>query len=209
MPDLVHRPVPGQDAALGQRAPGQTGGGGQQARCAPAAQGEAGAEEEGRRGQEHRRPQQVHRDQDHRYAQEEGRLMSTEHKILARIPISVRWRDMDSMGHVNNAKYISYLEEARVRWMLGVEGVAMTDRIAPVVAATNVNYRLPIVWPNDILVELFVERLGNSSVTIGHRIVDQQDESRLYSDGNVVVVWMDTQTGRSAPLPDAVRNAST
>lgn len=135
--------------------------------------------------------------------------MSSEHKILARIPISVRWRDMDSMGHVNNAKYISYLEEARVRWMLGVEGVSMTDRIAPVVAATNVNYRLPIVWPNDIVVELFVERLGNSSVTIGHRIVDQQDESKLYSDGNVVVVWMDTQTGKSAPLPDAIRNAST
>ncbi|WP_369939684.1 acyl-CoA thioesterase [Xanthomonas medicagonis] len=133
---------------------------------------------------------------------------STAHKPLARVPISVRWRDMDSMGHVNNAKYISYLEEARVRWMLGVEGVSMTDRIAPVVAATNVNYRLPIVWPNDIVVELFVERLGTSSVTIGHRIVDQRNDSVLHSDGNVVVVWIDTETGKSAPLPDAVRRAS-
>ena len=132
----------------------------------------------------------------------------SEHKILARIPISVRWRDMDSMGHVNNAKYISYLEEARVRWMLGVEGVAMTDRIAPVVAATNVNYKRPLIWPNDILVELFVERLGSSSITIGHRILDQKDEGVLYSDGNVVVVWIDTQTGKSASLPDAVRAAS-
>ena len=132
----------------------------------------------------------------------------SEHKILARVPISVRWRDMDSMGHVNNAKYISYMEEARVRWMLGVEGVAMTDRIAPVVAATNVNYKRPLVWPNDILVELFVERLGSSSVTIGHRILDQKDEGVLYSDGNVVVVWIDTQTGKSASLPDAVRAAS-
>ena len=132
----------------------------------------------------------------------------SEHKILARVPISVRWRDMDSMGHVNNAKYISYLEEARVRWMLGVEGVAMTDRIAPVVAATNVNYKRPLVWPNDILVELFVERLGSSSVTIGHRILDQKDEGVLYSDCNVVVVWIDTQTGKSASLPDAVRAAS-
>ncbi|WP_407470705.1 acyl-CoA thioesterase [Xanthomonas campestris] len=132
----------------------------------------------------------------------------SEHKILARVPISVRWRDMDSMGHVNNAKYISYLEEARVRWMLGVEGVAMTDRIAPVVAATDVNYKRPLVWPNDILVELFVERLGSSSVTIGHRILDQKDEGVLYSDGNVVVVWIDTQTGKSASLPDAVRAAS-
>ncbi|WP_126947478.1 MULTISPECIES: acyl-CoA thioesterase [Xanthomonas] len=134
--------------------------------------------------------------------------MSEEHKVLARIPISVRWRDMDSMGHVNNAKYISYLEEARVRWMLGVDGVAMTDRIAPVVAATNVNYKRPLVWPNDILVELFVERLGSSSITIGHRILDQKDEGVLYSDGNVVVVWIDTQTGKSASLPDAVRAAS-
>ena len=129
-------------------------------------------------------------------------------KQLARIPMSVRWRDMDAMGHVNNAKYVSYLEEARVRWMLGVPGASMTDRIAPVVAATNVNYRAPIVWPNDIVVELFVERLGNSSVTIGHRIVDGKNGNTLYSDGNVVVVWMDAATGKSAPLPEAVRAAS-
>lgn len=131
----------------------------------------------------------------------------SEHKVLARVPISVRWRDMDSMGHVNNAKYISYLEEARVRWMLGVQGVSMTDPIAPVVAATNVNYKRPLVWPNDIVVELLVERLGSSSITIAHRIVDQKDDALLYSDGNVVVVWIDTQTGKSAALPDAVRSA--
>ena len=130
-------------------------------------------------------------------------------KVLARIPISVRWRDMDSMGHVNNAKYIAYLEEARVRWMLTVPGVSMTDRIAPVVAANNINYRRPLTWPHDVMVELYVDRLGGSSVTIGHRIIDLKDDSVLYSDGNVVVVWMDTKTGKSAPLPDAIRNAST
>lgn len=135
-------------------------------------------------------------------------MSDTSHKLLARVPITVRWRDMDAMGHVNNAKYISFLEEARVRWMLGVEGVSMSDRIAPVVANTNVNYRAPIIWPNNIVVELYVERLGNSSVTIAHRIVDEKDSDKLYSDGNVVVVWMDTQTGRSAALPEAIRLAS-
>lgn len=129
-------------------------------------------------------------------------------KFLARIPIGVRWRDMDSFGHVNNAKYISYLEEARIRWLVGVPGLDMKGPVLPVVVNTNVNYRRPIVWPDDIVVELFVERLGNSSVTIGHRIVDQKDEGILYSDGNVVVTWMDTRTGKSAPLPDAVRTAS-
>ena len=132
----------------------------------------------------------------------------TGRKLLAKIPISVRWRDMDSMGHVNNAKYISYLEEARVRWMLTVPDVSMTDRIAPVVAANNINYKHPLTWPNDVVVELYVDRLGTSSVTIGHRIVSAKDDSVLYSDGNVVVVWMDTQTGHSAPLPTAIRAVS-
>ncbi len=91
--------------------------------------------------------------------------------------------------------------------MLGVEGVSLRNRIIPVVVATNLNYRLPIMWPNDIVVELFVQRLGNSSVTVGHRIVDQQDASVLHSDGNVVAVWVDTQTGKSVPLPEQIRVA--
>ena len=129
------------------------------------------------------------------------------HKLLARIPISVRWRDMDAMGHVNNAKYVSYLEEARVRWLVTVPGISLQDRIAPVVAATNVNYRAPIVWPNDIVVELFVERLGNSSVTIGHRIASE-DGAVLHADGHVVMVWIDRRSGRPTPLPAAVRRVA-
>jgi acyl-CoA thioester hydrolase len=128
--------------------------------------------------------------------------------VLARVPISVRWRDMDAFGHVNNAKYISYLEEARVRWLHGIGADHLDHGISPVVANTNVNYRRQLVWPNDIVVELFVERLGNSSVTIGHRIVADNDDTVLYSDGHVVVVWIDTATGKSAPLPDVVRAAS-
>jgi acyl-CoA thioester hydrolase len=128
--------------------------------------------------------------------------------VVARIPISLRWRDMDAYGHVNNAKYISYLEEARVRWLHGItSGQRLGDGVSPVVANTNVNYRRSITWPGEILVELFVERLGNSSVVIGHRITDAGDDSVLYSDGNVVVVWIDTATGKSAPIPDVVRDA--
>ena len=82
---------------------------------------------------------------------------ASDHKLLARIPIGVRWRDMDSFGHVNNAKYISYLEEARIRWLVGVPGLDMKGPVLPVVVNTNVNYRRPIVWPDDIVVELFVE----------------------------------------------------
>jgi acyl-CoA thioester hydrolase len=57
------------------------------------------------------------------------------------------------------------------------------------------------------VVELFVERLGNTSLTIGHRILAREDDTILYADGNVVMVWIDKQRGQPAPLPGAVRNA--
>ena len=129
-------------------------------------------------------------------------------KLLAKIPISVRWRDMDSMGHVNNAKYISYLEEARVRWL--AEIVSDWDRGSgskPIMAAVQANYRRPLTWPGDIVVQLYCEKLGTSSITVAHRIVDARDESVLYMDGNVVMVWIDPASGRSIALPDAVRAA--
>jgi len=128
---------------------------------------------------------------------------------LIRVPMSVRWRDLDAFNHVNNSKYLSYLEEARLRWMLGVPGQGLDDHVAPVVAAAHLNYRRPIEWPAEVDIELFVERLGNTSVSIGHRIVDAHDESVLYCDGNVVMVWIDRGTGRAAELPVAVREACT
>ena len=126
---------------------------------------------------------------------------------LIRVPMSVRWRDLDAFNHVNNSKYLSYLEEARLRWMLGVPGQGLDDHVAPVVAAAHLNYRRPIEWPAEVDVELFVERLGNTSVSIGHRIVDAKDDTVLYCDGNVVMVWIDRGTGRAAELPVAVREA--
>ncbi|MEI2455869.1 thioesterase family protein [Lysobacter firmicutimachus] len=126
---------------------------------------------------------------------------------MIKVPLSVRWRDLDAFNHVNNSKYLSYLEEARLRWMMTLPGHGMDDHVAPVVAAAHLNYRRPIEWPNEVDIELFVERLGTTSVTVGHRIVGAQDPTALYCDGNVVVVWIHRETGQAAALPEAVRTA--
>ncbi|MFD0737810.1 acyl-CoA thioesterase [Lysobacter koreensis] len=122
-------------------------------------------------------------------------------------PLSVRWRDLDAFNHVNNSQYLGYLEEARLRWMMTLPGMGLDDDVAPVLAASNLNYRRPIEWPNEVMVELFVERVGNTSVTVGHRILDANDAGVLFCDGNVVMVWIDREAGRAAPLPASVRNA--
>ncbi|MCA1713926.1 MAG: thioesterase family protein, partial [Gammaproteobacteria bacterium] len=91
--------------------------------------------------------------------------------------------------------------------MMTIPGEWLDEHVAPVVAATQVNYRRPIEWPNELMIELFVERLGTTSLTIGHRIAKADDDAVSYADGNVVMVWIDKHGGQAAPLPEAVRAA--
>jgi acyl-CoA thioester hydrolase len=123
-------------------------------------------------------------------------------------PISVRWRDLDAFNHVNNSNFLTYLEEARLQWLKHVPGPWFDEQSMPVLAASTLNYRQPIPWPAQLHVELHCTRLGNSSMTIGHRIVDADDSTRLYSDGHVVMVWMNPATGKPVALPPAIREAA-
>ncbi|MHC9085917.1 acyl-CoA thioesterase [Luteimonas sp. RIT-PG2_3] len=129
-------------------------------------------------------------------------------KTLFRMPIELRWRDLDAFNHVNNSNFMTYLEEARIRWFDSLGEAWVTDDYAPLLAAVQMNYRVPIPYPSSIVVELYSERVGNSSVTVGHRIVS--DDGRIvHADGHVVMVWIDRANGRPTPLPDSVRNAAT
>lgn len=127
-------------------------------------------------------------------------------RILFRMQVAPRWRDLDAFNHVNNSNFLTYLEEARIRWFASWDGEWVNDTIAPLLAAVQINYRQPIPYPSDIGVELFAERAGNTSLTIGHRIASE-DGATLYADGHVVMVWIDRASGRPIPLPEVVRNA--
>ena len=123
-----------------------------------------------------------------------------------RMPIALRWSDLDAFNHVNNARYLTFLEQARIEWFETIDEPWVTDESAPVVASATLNFKRPIEYPAELHVELFTERLGTSSVTIGHRIIGA--EGTLHCDGNVVAVWVDRRTGKATPLPEGVRRAS-
>lgn len=127
--------------------------------------------------------------------------------LLARVPMAVRWGDLDAFNHVNNAAFLVYAQEARLAWLAGIEGAWFDETMMPVVAAAQVNYRRQLAWPARIAVELATKRIGNSSVRIAHRIVDEHDAALVYADGDVVMVWIDPASGRSVPLPPAIRAA--
>ncbi len=120
--------------------------------------------------------------------------------------LAVRWGDLDTFNHVNNARYLTYLEESRLQWLLTLADWYSASAM-PVLAASVLNYRRPIAWPATLQVHLSCTRVGNTSITMAHRIVDAGDDTRLYCDGHVVMVWMDPVTGKPVPLPASVRAA--
>ncbi|MGB0133499.1 acyl-CoA thioesterase [Dokdonella sp.] len=133
-------------------------------------------------------------------------MNESDQPLLIRVPITVRWRDLDAYNHVNNSVFLTYLEEARLVWLAGLDGDWKTETLSPVLAASQVNFRDQIEWPAELVVEVRCEKLGNSSLTLSHRVTSA-DGTRLYSDASVVMVWINPQTGRPATLPAAVRSA--
>jgi len=128
-------------------------------------------------------------------------------RLLLSTRLDVRWGDMDAFNHVNNAVFLSYLEEARLRWLQGLSGPWLDDNTAPLLAAAHVDYRRPIEWPCTLAIELYADRVGNSSLTLGHRIIDSRDGDVVFSEGHTVMVWIDRRNGKGSKLPDAVRRA--
>jgi len=124
--------------------------------------------------------------------------------LLHSLPIELRWRDLDAFNHVNNSNFMTYLEEARIRWFQSLGEDWMTEEAIPLLAAVQMNYRVPIPYPARVVVELFADRIGNTSLTLGHRIASD-DGTILHADGHVVMVWVGRVSGRPTALPDVVR----
>lgn len=128
-------------------------------------------------------------------------------RAMASVPMSVRWGDLDAFNHVNNATFLVYAQEARLAWLANLEGVWFDETMMPVVAAAQINFRRQLAWPAQVTVEIAAKRIGTSSVTIAHRIVAATDHDCVYADGEVVMVWIEPASGRSMPLPAAIRAA--
>lgn len=108
----------------------------------------------------------------------------------------LRWSDMDAFGHVNNAVFLRYLEEARIDFMF---------RIAPgdggpsfsggsVVARHEIDYLRPLVHRHEpVTIESWVEKIGAASLTISYEI---KDAEHVYVRATTVVVPFDLEAQR-------------
>jgi acyl-CoA thioester hydrolase len=115
----------------------------------------------------------------------------------------IRWADMDALGHVNSTVYFRYMEQARIEWLYAFAAkVGFYDRgQGPVIVNASCNFLLPLVYPGDVEVQMFLGHPGRSSVMSYY---DLSCRGRKYADGAAKIVWIDLATGRSAPLPESI-----
>ncbi len=121
-------------------------------------------------------------------------------------PITVRWGDMDSMGHVNNAKYFTYCESARMSYFAAVrmQEHRESESHGPALAAATLNFRRQVRYPAELEVATRVSEIGRSSFKMEYEIFHRGTDERV-ADGTGVIVWTDYAGGRSTPLPESLK----
>lgn len=128
--------------------------------------------------------------------------MEHKKKLIHVTKMPIRWGDMDAYGHVNNTAYFRYMEQARVEWIEAMGVPVRPGGAGPVIINTHCTFLKPMNYPGTVEVRTFVGDPGRSSV---QSYVEMRIDDELYAEGAAKIVWMDTQTGKSVPIPDDVR----
>jgi acyl-CoA thioester hydrolase len=119
---------------------------------------------------------------------------------VSRMPI--RWGDMDAYGHVNNTVYFRYMEQARVEWIEAMGVIVRPGGSGPVIINASCTFLKPMNYPGTVEVRTYAGHPGRSSLQTH---VEMLIDDELFAEGAAKIVWMDTQTGKSAAIPDTVR----
>ena len=117
--------------------------------------------------------------------------------------IEIRWRDMDAYGHVNNAVYLNYLEEARDAWVQRTLG-GTTDTWDFVLARVAIDFRAELTQDDgEIVVRCRLDSLGRASIRTREEIV--KADGTVSATAESIIVPRDPKAGRSRPLTERER----
>lgn len=126
-------------------------------------------------------------------------------------PMEVRYGDLDPQGHVNNAKHLTYFEQARVAYMIEL-GLFTRDqsfmKIGVIVADVHLTYLAPVYFGQNIKIGVRTAKIGNKSMTWEQNVMDAETGREL-SKGELVIVTYDYETGKTIPIPQEWRERIT
>jgi len=128
--------------------------------------------------------------------------------VPVKLAIQIRWRDLDALGHVNNAVYLTYFELARlayVRALLGANATIDRRTLLPtdfqfILAEVTCHYRSPATLGDQLAATIWGSQVGRRSFVFEYRIHDEVTR-RLVAEGCSTQVWYDYAASESRPVP--------
>ena len=113
---------------------------------------------------------------------------------------TVRFRDVDAMGHVNNAVFLTYLEEARIAYLL-LFGAEVGDMI---LARVEIDFRAPLRTGDELEIGVRPTTVGTKSFGLEYQV---RSGNTVAAEAKTVIVSFDYESGRSVELPETWREA--
>lgn len=119
------------------------------------------------------------------------------------VKIQVRFSDLDVMGHVNNAVYLSYFEMARVLYFTPLMGEKWDwQKFGVLLKKNEIEYHFPVLLHDEPEITISTLSIGTKSFTLGYEL---KVDGKLYTTGSSVLVCYDSQTKRTIELPQEMR----
>jgi acyl-CoA thioester hydrolase len=119
-------------------------------------------------------------------------------------PQDVTFRDLDVFGHVNNAVYLTYIENARIRYLREILGIESLEDLLVIVAKVHIDFRSRATLGETLDVGSRVSRIGTKSFDMEHEI--HGPDGRLVARAETTLVTFDYRGDSTMPVPDLWRD---
>ena len=123
-----------------------------------------------------------------------------------RLPVQIRFSDVDQYGHMNNSVYFSLYDLAKTAYLRDVFGTLVWDQLGIVVANVNADFLAPVFFTDRLEIETAVTHLGHKSFTLQQRAVNSRT-GQTVCQCSTVMVCFNLKTQESADIPAAYRQA--
>lgn len=130
----------------------------------------------------------------------DGQSVAFRHEL----PAQLRFSDVDQFGHVNNNVYFSLYDMCKTRYFLDVVGDDVFRDMAIVVANINANFLAPIFYPDEIVIQTSMEKIGHKSFTLLQRAMNARTRE-VKCECRTIMVCYDRVHGCAMLMPDDVR----
>ena len=121
------------------------------------------------------------------------------------VDIDVRFRDLDALGHVNNAVYFTYFEEGRKCFFYHLMQSKSVRDFPFILAHAECDFLRPIQLADPISLQIRVSKIGRKSFILTYRLVHREEHSIVFATGKTVQVSYDYANHRTMPTSHEIR----